>query len=203
MEVNVSLGQMVLAFVAAMGIPSAIMGLIIWRLERRIDKREKEQAAQEQGQKDLFVLIVQGTNAAIALGEATARAVQRIPDAHCNGDMHDALDYAADIKHKQKDFLTRARRFLLDGLRGTLWLVSMRGNAPRRAAVGVQKEARCVGRPYCHGHRRSFLRPRLPGQADRERCYHHHLYRLHRLSGELCGGIHHRKSQPKPPRAGR
>ena len=107
MEVNISLGQIVLAFVAAMGIPSAIMGLIIWRLERRIDKREKEQAAQEQGQKDLFVLIVQGTNAAIALGEATARAVQRIPDARCNGDMHDALDYAADIKHKQKDFLTR------------------------------------------------------------------------------------------------
>ena len=107
MEVNIGLGQMVLAFVAAMGIPSAIMGLIIWRLERRIDKREKEQAAQEQGQKDLFVLVVQGTNAAIALGEATARAVQRIPDAHCNGDMHDALDYAADVKHKQKDFLTR------------------------------------------------------------------------------------------------
>lgn len=107
MEVNIGLGQMVLAFVAAMGIPSAIMGLIIWRLERRIDKREKEQAAQEQGQKDLFVLVVQGTNAAIALGEATARAVQRIPDAYCNGDMHDALDYAADIKRKQKDFLTR------------------------------------------------------------------------------------------------
>lgn len=115
MEVNISLGQIVLAFVAAMGIPSAIMGLIIWRLERRIDKREKEQAAQEQGQKDLFVLIVQGTNAAIALGEATARAVQRIPDAHCNGDMHDALDYAADIKHKQKDFLTRQGvSFLMD-----------------------------------------------------------------------------------------
>ena len=36
MEVNIGLGQMVLAFVAAMGIPSAIMGLIIWRLERRI-----------------------------------------------------------------------------------------------------------------------------------------------------------------------
>ena len=51
MEVNIGLGQMVFAFVAAMGIPSAIMGLIIWRLERRIDKREKEQAAQEQGQK--------------------------------------------------------------------------------------------------------------------------------------------------------
>lgn len=106
-EVNISLGQMVLAFVAAMGIPSAIMGFIIWRLERRIDKREKEQAAQEQGQKDLFVLIVQGTNAAIALGEATARAVQRIPDAHCNGDMHAALEYATGVKHEQKDFLAR------------------------------------------------------------------------------------------------
>lgn len=29
-----------------------------------------------------------------------------IPDAHCNGDMHAALDYAAKIKHAQKDFLT-------------------------------------------------------------------------------------------------
>ena len=33
--------------------------------------------------------------------------MQRIPDAHCNGDMHDALNYAIKIKHKQKDFLTR------------------------------------------------------------------------------------------------
>ena len=30
----------------------------------------------------------------------------RIPDAHCNGDMHDALEYAGRIKHEQKDFLT-------------------------------------------------------------------------------------------------
>ncbi len=28
-------------------------------------------------------------------------------DANCNGDMHDALNYAANIKHKQKDFLTK------------------------------------------------------------------------------------------------
>ena len=40
------------------------------------------------------------------LGEPSARAVQRIPDAHCNGDMHAALDYAAKIKHAQKDFFT-------------------------------------------------------------------------------------------------
>ena len=41
----------------------------------------------------------------LRLGEATARAVQRIPDAHCNGDMHAALDYAQKVKHEQKDFL--------------------------------------------------------------------------------------------------
>lgn len=52
------------------------------------------------------MMLLQSTTAAIALGEATAKAVQRIPDAHCNGDMHRALEYAADIKHRQKDFLT-------------------------------------------------------------------------------------------------
>ena len=51
-------------------------------------------------------MIVEGTSAAIALGEATARAVQRIPDAHCNGDMHSALEYATEIKRRQKRFLS-------------------------------------------------------------------------------------------------
>ena len=55
------------------------------------------------GREDLQIITIQGTSAAIALGEATARAVQRIPDAHCNGNMHAALDYAAKIKHAQKD----------------------------------------------------------------------------------------------------
>ena len=38
--------------------------------------------------------------------ERRAVAVQRIPDAHCNGDMHAALEYARKVKHAQKDFLT-------------------------------------------------------------------------------------------------
>jgi len=41
------------------------------------------------------------------LAEATASAVERIPDAHCNGDMHAALDYAAKVKHEQRDFLAK------------------------------------------------------------------------------------------------
>lgn len=107
MEVNVSLGQMVLAFVAAMGIPSAIMGLVVWRLKGRIEEKEVAQAERTKAQQDLFLIIVQSTRASIALGEATAKAVQRIPDAHCNGDMHSALEYATSIKHKQKEFLDK------------------------------------------------------------------------------------------------
>lgn len=76
--------------------------------ERRNAKKEREEVAeQRKDQEDLMVLMIQGNWAAIALGEATARAVQRIPDAHCNGDMHAALKYATDIKHQQKEFLAK------------------------------------------------------------------------------------------------
>lgn len=117
------------ALVALMGIPSAITGFCFWLVEHRIQKREKqkeqeeaelraeaaaeakkraeEDAARERAREELQLLTIQGTNAAIALGEATARAVQRIPDAHCNGDMHAALEYASKVKHDQKDFLAK------------------------------------------------------------------------------------------------
>ena len=108
----------VTAIIIAASIPSALTGFCFWLIEQRLQKREKKrddeererQAAEEKREKnrekqELF--LVQGVGAAIALGEATARAVQRIPDAHCNGDMHAALDYAAKVKHEQKDFLTR------------------------------------------------------------------------------------------------
>ena len=105
--VTINFGQLAIAFIAAMGIPAAVMGFIVWKLERKIAKRETADDAKEEAQRELFLLVVQSTGAAIALGEATARAVQRIPDAHCNGDMHAALDFATDIKHKQKDFLAK------------------------------------------------------------------------------------------------
>lgn len=105
--VQVDIGELLLAILAAMGIPSTIMGLIVWRLKGRIESRETEQNKKAEDQKELFLLMVQSTRASIALGEATARAVQRIPDAHCNGDMRAALDYATNVKHKQKDFLDR------------------------------------------------------------------------------------------------
>ena len=117
---------------AICSIPSAvtvgIVGFLFWLLEHRIAKKEAERVAREEklaadrekqerklererqnreeNRREFEKNLLATSNAALALGEATARAVQRIPDAHCNGDMHAALNYAAKIKHEQRDFLT-------------------------------------------------------------------------------------------------
>lgn len=54
-------------------------------------KRENIEAQREKSREELQICIYETSLAAIALGEATAKAVQRIPDAHCNGDMHAGL----------------------------------------------------------------------------------------------------------------
>ncbi len=93
--------------ITLMAVPSAITGFCLWLLERQIKKRDDKQTARENARKQNEIYLIQGVTASIALGEATTRAVQRIPDAKCNGDINAALDYAAKIKHDQKDFLTR------------------------------------------------------------------------------------------------
>lgn len=108
MDVTITIPQLIGGFVAALGIPSAIMGLLIWRIKRHAEKREKAAEEREDAREQLLLLLVEAVGAALTLGEATAQAVQRIPDAHCNGDMHAALNYAISIKHKQREFL-RAR----------------------------------------------------------------------------------------------
>lgn len=92
--------------IAAMSIPSAITGFCFWNLERRMTRRHKKTEKKENARMQNEIILIESVNAAIALGEATAKAVQRIPDAHCNGDMHSALEYAEKIKHKYKDFMT-------------------------------------------------------------------------------------------------
>lgn len=95
----------IFAFMMAMGIPSAVCGLLVWWLKRSIDKREKAKEQREQNIETLMLLIMKETRATNVLAEATARAVQRIPDAHCNGDMKAALTKAAEIQNEEKDFL--------------------------------------------------------------------------------------------------
>lgn len=62
----------------------------------------KHQEEREKAREKLLILVVQSTGAAIALGEATAHAMQR---GYTNGDMEKALEYASEVKHNQKDFL--------------------------------------------------------------------------------------------------
>ena len=103
---------------ALMGIPSAVTGFCFWLLQRRITKQQTEKDEEEKRHRNEAeererlreqqeLLLIQGVRAAISLGEATAKAVQRIPDAHCNGDMSKALDYAEKVKHAQKDVLAQ------------------------------------------------------------------------------------------------
>lgn len=103
---------------AAMGVPSAITAFCFWLLERQIQKRDAEQKEErerrqreiderDRQRKEYELCQLNMTMASMALAEATASAVERIPDAHCNGDMHRAKEYAQKVKNDQKDFLKR------------------------------------------------------------------------------------------------
>lgn len=98
------------------GVPAGITGFFFWLLQRKMDaqakKKEKEDAEKEakalkreEHREKLMMTIMQSTRACIVLSEATARAVQRIPDAQCNGDMTKALKYVSEMQNQQKDFL--------------------------------------------------------------------------------------------------
>lgn len=98
------------------GVPAAIMGIITFILKRYIEKRDAEKDRKEQIEKEareerekntetLMLMIMQTSRATNVLAEATAKAVQRIPDAHCNGDMTTALERAASIQKEEQQFL--------------------------------------------------------------------------------------------------
>lgn len=100
----------------AAGIPSAVCGLIVWFLKRSINKKDaeverkraEEDSKREEKEKNtekLMLMIMQTCRATNVLAEATARAVQRIPDAHCNGDMKSALEKAEKIQKEEQQFL--------------------------------------------------------------------------------------------------
>lgn len=97
--------EFIIPFVVAMGIPSAFTGFMFWLLKRHIDENERLRTEKEKNTERFMMLIMQNTRATNILAEATARAVQRIPDAHCNGDMTAALAEAERIQKEEKDFL--------------------------------------------------------------------------------------------------
>lgn len=92
-------------FIAGMSIPSAIMGLLVWWLKRSIDKRDEARDLKDKNTERFMLYIMRTSRATNVLAEATARAVQRIPDAHCNGDMTSALETARKIQNDEKEFV--------------------------------------------------------------------------------------------------
>ena len=94
--------QLILLF----GIPTAITGLVSFLLKRRIEKGEAEAKEREQNLESLVLMMIQSSRANSVGITAIARAVQRIPDAHCNGDMTAALEEMEKIQTKEQQFIT-------------------------------------------------------------------------------------------------
>lgn len=89
----------------AFGVPTAITGIAVWWLKRRVELSDKKHQEQEKNLESLVLMMMQSTRANSVGIQAIARAVQRIPDAHCNGDMTAALEEMGAIQNKEKQFL--------------------------------------------------------------------------------------------------
>lgn len=91
--------------IAVFGIPAAITGFSIWMFQRRIEKREAKAKEHEANLEALVLMMMQISRANTVGITAIARAVQRIPDAHCNGDMTAALAQMEEIQKKEQQFI--------------------------------------------------------------------------------------------------
>ena len=97
-----SIGEFLATILAAASIPSAVTGLCVWMIQRKITKTSEEQQKREAWQKEYQVLAMESMRASTVLAEATAHALQR---GHTNGDMEAALKLTAQAHQKQKLFL--------------------------------------------------------------------------------------------------
>lgn len=101
-----NLAQVIWAVILAAGIPSAIFALVLRRFEKRMNVRDDKIIEKEKARQKNETLMITLSFASLSLAEATAEAVQRIPDAHCNGDMHTALAKAKAAKEEYRKFET-------------------------------------------------------------------------------------------------
>lgn len=92
--------------VAAIGLPgiiiTAVVGYIVRRIEKRLDKEEAEKKKQDEARRQFERYQLQGLTATMTLCEANALALQH---GRCNGETHAALEYMQKVKREQRDFL--------------------------------------------------------------------------------------------------
>lgn len=99
----ITAAQVFWSLLVAIGVPSAVVSLLLRRMEKKLEKQEKERRDREKAREKNEILIVKLVGASIALGEASAIALK---NGKCNGETEAALAYARKVKHEQKDFLT-------------------------------------------------------------------------------------------------
>lgn len=104
--------ELIAALISIVGGSGLIGGILLALFKRQLARRDSDRAAKEmereqkdQKIEDLMLLMMRENHATYILVEATAKAVQRIPDAKCNGDMKQALKDAAACQKDEKNFL--------------------------------------------------------------------------------------------------
>lgn len=91
--------------IAVFGIPTAITGIAVWFMKRRVERNEAKSKEHESNLEALVLMMMQTSRANTVGITAIAKAVQRIPDAHCNGDMTEALAEMEAIQKKEQQFI--------------------------------------------------------------------------------------------------
>ena len=86
----------------AFGIPTAITGFALARLNKTILKKEQQRDIKDQNREQFQIKMMKCICASILLGEATALAVK---NGRTNGEMDTALRYAKQVKDEQLNFL--------------------------------------------------------------------------------------------------
>lgn len=95
----------IIQLIMVFGIPTTITGLGVYFIKRRYIKTEAKQKEHEQNLEALVLMMMQTSRANTVGITAIAKAIQRIPDAHCNGDMTTALEEMEKIQKKEQQFI--------------------------------------------------------------------------------------------------
>lgn len=86
----------------AFGIPSGIFSLVIWYIQKRIDKNENITSERQANLEQLVLMMMESTRANTILCKAIGEAVR---DGHCNGNMSSALEHVNQVQEREKQFL--------------------------------------------------------------------------------------------------
>lgn len=92
------------AVLVAAGVPSLVLGAMLQRYTRKVEKSEQQRRTQEMAREEFEKFQLDSLTAVMKLSEANAIALQ---NGKCNGETHAALDYMKTVKKEQRSFLTK------------------------------------------------------------------------------------------------